>query len=91
MLDLFNLKFFNVLDNLQEKSKNGYKNIHECKIQDFHNFIIYDNNKIMRNNLYLDDLFNHILSFKYQDDHIEISNKYNDEIIIIKNGKSYYK
>lgn len=91
MLDLFNLKFFNILDNLQEKSKNGYKNIHECNFQDFHNFIIYDNNKIMRNNLYLDDLFNHILRFKYQDDHIEISNKYNDEIIIIKNGKSYFK
>ena len=39
----------------------------------------------------LDKLFHNILYFSFHDDHIEIKNKYNDDIIIIEKGKVYYK
>ena len=83
MLDLFTLKLFNIVDELREKSKKGYKYILD---------VTYDyDHKIMHDQQKLDKLFHNILYFSFHDDHIEIKNKYNDDIIIIEKGKVYYK
>ena len=92
MLDLFTLKLFNIVDELQEKSKKGYKYILDCRDNEYKYYVTYDyDHKIMHDQQKMDKLFHNILYFSFHDDHIEIKNKYNDDIIIIEKGKVYYK
>ena len=42
MLDLFTLKLFNIVDELREKSKKGYKYILDCRDNEYKYYVTYD-------------------------------------------------